>query len=129
MSPIYFSVGGLVFAIALFKRELLTRKESFVVILAVSAALFVTGLVLNFTEPGRDSACGALLCPLLSLGLYQLYRWVFIKSQRREPVDTWLSWQSGTGADRLFNVAYFVSAFWLWIVVTIVMAELAKTNW
>ncbi len=51
MNALLFFAGGLVIFIFLFKRELLIEKESFRLILAVSIALCLTGVVLHFTEP------------------------------------------------------------------------------
>lgn len=129
MDPFYFAIGGLVFAIALFKRELLVQKKSLRVILVVSVGLFLTGLTIHFTNAGRDSTSGALLCPLLSLGLYLLCHKVFLMRFKREPKDTFFNWGQGMGADRLFNIAYFVLAAWLWMLTTIGMLELAKAGW
>jgi len=119
-----FFSGGLVFTIALFKRELLILKRSSEIVLLVSGALFVAGLVLHFTQATRDSTSGALLSPLLSLGLFRLFRRIFIQRFEREPRDTWFNWQAGMGADRLFNIVYFVSASCLWMFTTVAMIEL-----
>lgn len=129
MNPFYFAIGGLVFAIAIFKRELLVHKESFRIILIVSVGLFFTGLAIHFTNLGRDSTSGALLCPLISLGLYRLCHRVFFMRLRREPKDTFFNWDKGMGADRVFNIVYFVLAAWLWMLTAIGMIELAKSGW
>lgn len=122
MDPIFFSIGGLVFAIGIFRRELLVQKETFRIILGVSVALFLAGLIIHFATPGRYPGSGALLSPLLSLGLFRLCRRVFLKRLKREPRDTWLNWDQGMGADRMFNILYFVSAGWLWILVAVIMS-------
>jgi hypothetical protein len=129
VDPIYFSIGGLVFAIGIFKRELLITRASFRLILGISVILFFVGMALHFTAAGRDSACGALLVPLLSLGLFRLCRRAFVRRFQREPKDTWLNWDDGLGPDKVFNIAYFVAAFWLWMLVTVLMLELAKAGW
>jgi hypothetical protein len=102
MNPIYFSIGGLVFAVAMFKRELLIQKQSLRILLGLSIALFLAGLILHFRAPGQHPGSGALLCPLLSLGLFHLVRRLFLLLFEREPKDTWLNWQPGLGADRIF---------------------------
>jgi hypothetical protein len=129
MDAFYFSIGGLVFAIALFKRELLVRKDRFRLILGISSVLFLAGITIHFMATGQDSAHGALLVPLISLGLYRLCYKIFVAHFRREPRDTWLNWAEGMAADRLFNIVYFVSAFWCWMLVTIFMSALAKRGW
>jgi hypothetical protein len=129
MDILLFSVGGLVFVIALFKRELLVERESFRLILGISALLFIAGLALHFSAAWRDSNCGALLVPLISLGFYRLCRKIFLWLFKREPRDTYLDWSPGMGADRLFNIVYFVFGGWLWMLVTILMLELAKSGW
>lgn len=117
------------FFVALFKRELLIEKESFRLILGISIALFLAGLMLHFTEAGRDSSSGALLAPLLSLGLFRLCRKIFLKRYGREPRDTFFVWEAGLAADRFFNIAYFSLAGWLWMLAAIGMIELAKASW
>jgi hypothetical protein len=129
MDAIYFSIGGFVFAIAIFKRELLIQRGAVKIIFGVSVGLFIAGVILHFTGEGRDSTCGALLSPLLSLGLFRLCRRVFLKRYQREPNDSWLDWSEGMGADRVFNIVYFVTALWLWMVITIGMLELGKAGW
>lgn len=121
MNPILFSIGGLVFAIGIFKRELLVQKGSFMIILGISAALFAVALLLYFTAPHRYRGSGALFCPLLSLGVFRFYRKVFLVIFKREPKDTWLDWQSGMGFDRVFNILCFSSIGLLWAVVSTVM--------
>jgi hypothetical protein len=54
---------------------------------------------------------------------------MFVARFKREPRDTWLDWSEGTGADRLFNIVYFGSVVWLWMLVTVGMWELAKRGW
>lgn len=129
MDAFYFSIGGFVWVIALFKRELLVEKEGFRIILGVSITLFLAGLILHFTVAGQQSGAGALLAPLLSLGMFRLCRRLFLKRFNREPRDTWLNWSEGMGADRVFNIVYFVSTLWLLMFTTIGMMELAKVGW
>jgi hypothetical protein len=129
MDTLLISVGYLVFAIALFKRELLVKEESFRLILGVSALLFVVGVALHISTAWRDSACGALLVPLISLGYYRLCRKIFIWLFQREPRDTYLNWSPGMGADRVFNIVYFVLGGLMLLFVTILMLELAKSGW
>lgn len=85
LDPFYFAIGGFVLVIALFKRELLIEGESFLFILIISIVLFLAGLVLHFTEAGRYSMSGALVNPIVSLGLFHLCRKIFLKRQKREP--------------------------------------------
>ena len=129
MDYFYIPAGMFVIIIALWKRELLIQKESSRIILGVSVALFLAGLVLHFIEADRDSSSGALLTPLMSLGLYRLCRKFFIKRLKHEPMDTYLNWQSGLGADRLFNIAFFGLSFWLFLLTTIGMMKLARAGW
>lgn len=116
MNPLLFAIGGLVFAIGIFKRDLLVQVKSFTIILAISVALFLTGLVLSVAYAGRYPGSGALLSPLVSLVLYRLSRKVFIATYEREPLDTWLNWKEGMGPDRLFNILYFITAGCLWTI-------------
>src|SRR5829696_7631183 len=128
MGLVYFFIGGLVFSIALFKRELLIINRSFKILLFVSIGLFLAGLALHFTEAIEDSTSGALLSPLLCLGLFRTFRRVFVRQFNREPRDTWFNWQSGMGADRVFNIVYFSSALCVWVFTTVGMIEIAKAG-
>lgn len=116
MNPLLFSIGGLVFAIGIFKRELLVQEKSFTIILAISLMLFLTGLVLTVGYAGQYPGGGALLSPLVSLVLYRLSRSVFIATYDREPLDTWLNWNKGMGPDRVFNILYFLTAGCVWTI-------------
>jgi hypothetical protein len=129
MNPIYFSIGGLVFAIGIFKRELLVQEDSFKIILGISIVLFFAAWVLHLTDVKEHSACGALLCPLFSLGLYRFSRRVFIRRFHREPRDTWMNWNEGMGADRIFNIIVFGAIVWLWLLCAVFMLELGKAGW
>jgi hypothetical protein len=121
-------VGGFVLGVFIIKRELLTRRDSFRLILGASVLMFLAGLTLHFTAPEWAPACGALLAPLPSLGLFRLLHHYFLKRYKREPVDTWLNWSTGDGADRLFNVAYGVLAAWIWIFTAVIMDTLTGTG-
>lgn len=122
MEPIYFSIGGLVFAVGIFKRELLIQSQGLKIILGVSTALFLACLALHFRAPGQHPSSGALLCPLISLGLFHLFRRLFLWRFQREPKDTWLNWDPGQGPDRLFNILFFVLTGWLWIFLAVVIS-------
>lgn len=115
MNQLYFSIGGLVWAIAIFKRELLIRKESFRIVLGISVALFLAGLIIHFTAAGQYHGSGALLSPLLSLCLFRVCHNIFLKQFNREPRDTAFIWESGMGADRVFNIMYLILAGGIWI--------------
>lgn len=129
MDPIYFSAGGFVFVIFIFKRELLVHRKSFSWVLAVTILLFVIGLITQFTEAGRSSASGALFCPLLSLGLYRLCRKLFLSRFKHEPKDTYLDWSPGLGPDRLFNILYLTLAVCLWISIPVLVHRVTKAGW
>ena len=69
--------GGFVIWVFLVRREWLTEDRSFKIILGVSIVLFLAAIGLHFTPPARYSLSGALLGPLLTLGLFRLLRGVF----------------------------------------------------
>lgn len=115
--------------IALFKRDLLIQKESFRVIMAISIILFAAGWLLHFTETGRAAPSGALLAPLLSLGLYRILRKIFVRRFQREPRDTYMNWSPGLAWDRLFNMLYFAGSAWLLLSALIGMRALVKAGW
>ena len=129
MDVIYFSIGGFILTIAWFRMDLLIHKRSFRLTLGISVALFFIGLVLHFTDTARYSASGALLAPLLSLGLFQLCRKTFLKRYKREPRDTLLNWEPGLEADSIFNIVYFGLALFLLIFIPLGMKHLVKVGW
>ena len=129
MDLLYIFTGLFVVFIGLFKRELLIEGKTLRLVLRVSVLLFFVGVVLHFTKIGRYSMCGALVIPLVSLGLFRVYRKVFLNRLKREPKDTFLNSEAGLGADMLFNFLFFVSAMFLGLFITIGMIELAKAGW
>ena len=118
--------GGLAIWTLIIRPELLRGGKVGRVLLAVSVVLFLVGITLHFTSTARDSASGALLSPLPSIGLFRICRNVFLKLFGREPRDTYLNWQPGLGPDRVFNIVYFSLAFLLLMLGTIGMMKLAK---
>jgi len=125
---LFFFTGGLAIWILILRRELLLRQNTFKLLLGISSVLFIIGIVCHFSKIGRDSACGALLAPLVSLGLFRLCRRVFLKRFNREPKDTYLNWDPGLGPDRIFNIVFFSIAFLILMLATIGMLELAKAG-
>ena len=128
MNPIYFFIGGLVLSIAWFKMELLILRKSLLVVLGLSASLFLIGLVL-LVIGSRSYLAGVLLCPLLSLGLFRLFRRVFLRCYDREPRDTLLNWSSGLAGDRLFNVLYFILGGLILLFVPVIIRRLGEAGW
>ena len=61
MDYVFVFSGMFVIVIALFKRELLIHTNSYRIILIISLIFFCTGLIIHFSEAGRNSSCGALL--------------------------------------------------------------------
>ena len=115
LNPVLFSIGGLVWAIALLKRELLVRIVSFRLIFGISVVLFLIALTLYFTNAVGDAYYGALLSPLVSLTLFRAFRRLFIWRYQREPRDTFFRWEEGLDADRIFNIVFFVLTGLLWM--------------
>ena len=128
INPIYFFASALVLSIAWFKMELLILRKSLVVIFGLSASLFLIGAILFFAG-SRSYLTGALLCPLLSLGLFRLFRRIFLSCCDREPRDTLLNWSSGLAADRLFNVLYFMLGSLIIVFVPILIKQLGEAGW
>ena len=129
LDPFYFAIGGFVFFIFLFKRELLIEREGFQLILITSVVLCLAGLVIHFTGVGRSSTSGALLNPIVSLGLFRLCRKIFLKRLKREPRDTFLDWSPGMAADKVFNIVYFALSSLLWMIIPAGAEKLAKADW
>lgn len=126
MNPVYFTIGGLVIYVFIFRRELLVQPDTYRIILAISISLFLAGLLLQFIKTDRDFMSGALLCPLICLGLFRLCRRVFLQRFKHEPRDTFLDWQTGLTEDRLFNILYFAVAGILWMIVPFIVNTLKK---
>jgi hypothetical protein len=126
MDYVYVLIGLFVVFIVLFERDLLAEPATFKIIFGASSAMFLAGLVVLYTERGKFSMSGALLYPLISLGLYRLSRWYFMRRFNREPQDTFMHWSQGMAEDRLFNISYFVAAFWLLMLLVSVMGKLAE---
>ena len=128
MDYLFFFAGGLAIWVLILRRELLLRRNTFKLLLGISCVLFIIGIACHFSKISRDSACGALLAPLVSLGLFSLCRRVFLKRFNREPKDTYLNWSPGLGPDRIFNIVFFSIAFLILILATVGMLELAKAG-
>ena len=126
---LFIAVGMLVPVVVLFKRELLMKAGASGTIFAISLALFIIGLAFHFTDVGRHSASGALLTPLMSFGLYRLFRTWFMAYAKHEPRDTYMDWTPGMAVDRVFNIVYFTAAFMLTALNAIGMEGLAKRGW
>jgi hypothetical protein len=127
-NPIYFFAGALVLSIAWFKMELLILKKSLLVIFGISASLFLIGIVLLVTG-SRSYLAGVLLCPLLSLGLFRLFRRVFLSCCDREPRDTLLNWSSGLTGDRLFNILFFILGGLILVFVPVIIRRFGEAGW
>ena len=128
MNPIYFFVGAFVLTIAWFRMDLLIRARSFAIILGISISLGVLGITLHIIQ--RDSyLSGALLCPLMTLGLFRTCRRLFMKIVKREPKDTLLDWSPGLGRDQLFNVLYFILGSLILVFFPVIVQRLTKAGW
>ena len=111
MDIVFFVIGGFVIAVFLFDRSLLFEPETHRIILGIAAVMFVVGAVLVF---GSNWTAGALMNPLVSIGLLWVMRKLFRWWVERDPLDTFMNWKPGMAADRLFNIIYFTSAFICW---------------
>ena len=133
MNFIYFAIGGFVVFTFIMKRELLTQKGSFRIILLASVLLFLVGLVdvaLYLMGRERYFVSGSLFCPLITLAQYRLSRRIFIKYVKREPKDTFYIWSGkDLGKDMLFNVLYFVIASWTLILIIGGIERLVVIGW
>ena len=118
MQMVYFALGGFVIVVALFKRELLFEPESYRILLGIAAVMFVVGAVLVFGRLQPNLAAGALMNPLVSIGLFWLMRKFFRRRFDRDPRDTFLNWTPGMAADRFFNIIFFVAAMISWGIIS-----------
>lgn len=123
MDKIYFALGSFVICIAFFKRQLLFAPESHRIVLGIAATMFVVGAVLVFGRLQPNSAAGALMNPIISIGLFSVMRKLFRWQFDRDPRDTFLNWTPGMAADRFFNISYF---FFAWVCLALVAAGVEK---
>ena len=115
---------------ALINRDLLVQKRSSWAIFIASVIMFSIGLILHFTEIGKYSTSGALLCPLITLGQYWLSRKIFLRYFKREPKDTFFIYVGkDLNKDRVFNLLYFIPATFILVLITYGMEKLAKAGW
>lgn len=129
MTFILIVIGLSVFCVVLFQRELLVQRRSFKIILICCLVLFATGLLLHLTKFGRSIPSGALLAPLLCLAFYRTLRRIFVRYVGREPRDTYMDWTPGLAVHRLFNIVFFMGAFWIVIGLMALMDSLATAGW
>ena len=73
----------------------------------ITLAFFVAAIVVPILKPGETVLFPSLMNPLVSLGLFLFMRKLFLRWKEREPLDTFLNWQRGLAAERLFNILYF----------------------
>jgi hypothetical protein len=79
---------------------------------------------------GSDFTHQALsLAPLQTLGLFRLFRRLFIGHFNREPKDTAFTAERGLAADRFFNIVYACLAMPILFLPTVGMDESAKSGW
>lgn len=129
MDYLFIFSGGFVIWVFIFRRELLIEEQSFKIVLGVSIMLFLAAIGLHFSKAGRYSSSGALLAPLLTLGLFRLFRRVFLLRFKDEPKDVFLNWEAGLGAEKVFDFLYFVLAMFLLMFLAIGAEQLAKAGW
>ena len=127
MDIVFFALGGFVIAVVLFRRQLLFEPESHRIIFGSAAAMFVVSTVLVFGKLQPNSKAGALMNPLVSIGLLWIMRKLFRQWFERDPVDTFMNRKAGMAADRFFNIIYFTLAFICWGFVGAGVENLADT--
>src|SRR5437762_5850000 len=130
MQKVYFFAGRLVLFVFIPKTDLLFHTKPLRIITIVSVGLFLVGTILHFTSAGRTyPASGALVSPLLSLGLFRLGRLLFLKQFHHEPRNTYLDWTPGMVEERIFNIVYFILVLLTWIFSPLLLARLARAGW
>ncbi|HKR59374.1 MAG TPA: hypothetical protein VJS64_06535 [Pyrinomonadaceae bacterium] len=125
---IYISLGLLVVGVFTFKPDVLIRKKTFKIVLFLSAAEFLVGVILHFT-PQAHSAAGALLAPLPTLGYFRLCLKQFLKLVHREPVDVAYNWSPGLFKDRIFAFTFLGGAFPILFGAIFAGEKLANAGW
>ena len=126
---LYFGIGLSVIFIDGVRQQLLIRASSYKVILTLSTALFVLGVIVHFTPQRNNWAAGALLAPLLTLLYFRLCLRAFIRWQHREPIDVTFNWKRGLVKDRVFGFAFPFGAIAILAVTILATDRLARAGW
>jgi hypothetical protein len=129
MDALILLVGLWINGLFLFRREWLMEEEKYQLILRIAGIGFLVGLALHLLDGMRFYTSGALLAPLLALGLFRLFRRIFIMRFGREPRDTHISAGPGMAADSFFNILYACSCMLILFLTTVGMYELTKSGW
>jgi len=114
-----FILGMFIVVIFLLKVNWLVEKYSFRIVLSLTVALFMIGIVSMFVNPTIRIMPNYLVVPLISLLLFRLCRWIFILYLKREPCnpfDLVYDMTPGLFWDRLFTISYFVTVAMLMII-------------
>ena len=129
MNYLFFAGGGLVIWVMIISYDSLIRPRTYRVVLLISSTMFAIGIACHFTLMARNSACGALLAPVVSLAFFRFCRKVFVNRVGREPESTYLNWDPRLVPDRLFNVGFFLVVFLFLMLATVGMEKLARAGW
>lgn len=108
LNTVFIILGLSIIIIFLFKRDLLTKQNSFRVIFIFSIILFVLGYVLDILIKQEKSLAIALKIPLLCLLIFRGFLWIFEKLYNRVPVDTFWTMKKDVWKDAIFNILFWI---------------------
>jgi len=118
MDFLFAIVGLFVQIIFLFKRELLFERRSFLLILLVSAIMFILSYILILNNIGNPNTVRMLTIPLLAAMVFYAIKYIFFKIYNRNPEDTFWSMDFGQMKDGIFNFLFWVLGIVLPAVIT-----------
>jgi hypothetical protein len=105
-------IGLSILLVPIYKRELLIKKDSFKIILMISIISFLAALLFDLSNFDQKYwGVLSLYFPLYIVLSYRLIRKIFVRINKREPIDTAFDFKDITPwSDRLFNILYFTQA-------------------
>jgi hypothetical protein len=121
-------LGLLILLVPLYKRELLTQKRSFSILLKISISFLLIAIILDLLN--IDKKCWGFFSfyfPIYIVFLYRFLRMLFYKIKKREPIDTAFDLKGITPwIDRIFNIVYFSLSMIVPMIYLIIRIQLNK---
>jgi hypothetical protein len=101
-------IGIYITGVFTFKRSLLINTRPFKIILCISIFLFAISFLFEYVvDRNSENWYWTLRIPIISLLLFRLFRLMFHRLFKREPIDTTLDLRNVTpDSDKAFNIIY-----------------------
>lgn len=101
------SWGMLVHGIFIFRRDILYKKTSFIIVLAFSLLLFCLSYAFQALPLGNPKLVVLLKVPLLSLAIFFVMRRIFYRMYKKNPEDTFWFMDVSLMKDGIFNFLFW----------------------